>query len=87
MTSKPSGGMRLSPEVDVDRRVERLAEDRLVLVPAAHLCAPGAGDVRVRGEPGAPDPDEVQAPPGERLEWDHQAPRCPSAVRRHGSAC
>ena len=56
---------RLAADVDVDVR-DGLEEDRVARVPAAHLRAPGPREVRVRGETGAADPDEVEAAAGER---------------------
>ena len=43
------------------------SEDRLARVPTAHLGAPGPRDVRVGGEAGAADPDEVE-PAGRRAQ-------------------
>ncbi len=52
---------RLAADVD-GNPVERLHEDRLAEVPAAHLRPPRARDVRVRREPCASDADEVDPP-------------------------
>ena len=65
-TSNPSGaaarrrGRRRSPS-SVSVKIVSLR------VPAAHLGAPGAGDVRVGGHPRAADPDEIQPAAVERL--------------------
>ena len=75
---------RLAAEVDLDP-VERGDEDRVPSIPAAHLGAERAGDVRVGRHAGAADADEVQAPRLERarpaLSGRRQAR---SALRRSG---
>ena len=58
------GRRRLAAEVDLDP-LERAEEDRVPGLPAAHLGAEGAGHVRVGGEAGAADADEVEAATGE----------------------
>ena len=57
---------RLAAEVDVDS-LERLRENRLGRVPAAHLGAPPARDVRVGRHARPGDPHEVQAAAREGL--------------------
>ena len=68
ITSNPSGGLGLAAEVDVDRAVERAAEDRLVDVPAANLRAPRARDVRVGGHARSPRSRRSRAG-GRREAW------------------
>ena len=72
--------LRLAADVDRDS-VERLHEDRLPEVPAAHLRSPRARDVRVRGEPRSADADEVDPPALQRA----VARRHPRASRRRKS--
>ena len=70
---EPGRRLRLAADVHLDA-LERLQEDRLARVPPARLGAPASHDVRVRREPRAADPDEVEAPAGERLARHAWAP-------------
>ena len=63
---RAGGWRRLAADLDVDAG-ERIEKDRLADVPASDLRPPRPREVRVRGEPGAADADEVEASPGERL--------------------
>src|SRR5262245_18154797 len=73
--------LRLAADVELDA-VERLQEDRVLRVPPAHLRAPALREVRVRREPGAADPDEVDAATGERQRRAHR----PARARRTSSS-
>src|SRR6185295_14129658 len=71
------GRRRRAPEVDVDT-LDRFEEDRLARVPAANLGAPLTSEVRVGGQPGPADPDEVETP---TLEWSSAHRPVPASAR------